>query len=64
MAVSNGLSVRIPTTIANCKKLQVLDLKFSALSGPLPDDFIYMESIMSFIVEGNILSGPLPTCLC
>lgn len=41
--------------------LQVLDLAFNYLSGPIPDELSNLQSLLSFSVEGNGLSGPIPT---
>lgn len=43
--------------------VQVLDLAFNSLSGPLPPELGNLQNVLSFSVENNQLTGPIPAWL-
>lgn len=43
--------------------MQVLDLAFNSLSGPLPPELGNLQNVLSFSVENNQLTGPIPAWL-
>ncbi|MED6208664.1 hypothetical protein PIB30_047385 [Stylosanthes scabra] len=57
---SNMLSGNIPSTLANCKNLQRLDLSYNNLSGHIPSSLMGLSSLLILNVSHNSLSGNLP----
>jgi len=48
-------------TLTFCVNLvQVIDLAFNALTGPIPAELEYLPNVMAISLEGNQLSGPVP----
>ena len=54
----------LPTELAKLSALESLSLGYNELHGTVSSDFAdKLEHLVSFSVEGNLLSGPLPASL-
>ncbi|XP_010253958.1 PREDICTED: leucine-rich repeat receptor protein kinase EMS1-like isoform X1 [Nelumbo nucifera] len=59
--ISAAINGSIPPELGNCRKLKTVILTFNDLSGPLPDKLAGLsDSIISFSIERNHISGQLP----
>ncbi|KAL0359186.1 UNVERIFIED_CONTAM: Arginyl-tRNA--protein transferase 1 [Sesamum angustifolium] len=57
----NTLDTSIPSSLANCQQLQLLNLSDNHLSGPVPIQIFTLSSLtVTFNLAQNFLSGTLP----
>ena len=54
----------MPTELANCPNLRVLDVKDNRLSGEIPHDYSELKELELFVVTGNDFSGSVPNKIC
>ena len=55
---------QLPTDLANCPNLRVLDVKDNRLSGEIPHDYSELKELELFVVTGNDFSGSVPNKIC
>ncbi|KAM7519103.1 hypothetical protein LguiB_018065 [Lonicera macranthoides] len=58
--VDFGLPCEIPVEIGNLKLLEILDIRESSLTGPIPNVIFNMSSLMAIILIKNNLTGSIP----
>ncbi|XP_061990107.1 phytosulfokine receptor 1-like [Rosa rugosa] len=59
----NFFKASLPVSLFHLPNLQLLDLSFNDISGPIPV-VIDLPSIQSIDMSGNILNGTLPASIC
>ncbi|OQU92491.1 hypothetical protein SORBI_3001G352100, partial [Sorghum bicolor] len=61
---NNYLSGRIPPSLSHCANLQVIDLSFNLLVGPIPAQVLQLPKLVDLVLCANSLSGEIPDMLC
>ncbi|CAK8540596.1 unnamed protein product [Lathyrus sativus] len=57
----NKLEGNIPFSLRHCTQLKYLSIFRNKLSGDIPNNtFIYLEGLVSILLENNFLTGPIP----
>jgi Leucine-rich repeat (LRR) protein len=61
---NNYLSGSIPPWLGRCANLQVIDLSFNLLVGPIPAEVLQLPKLVDLVLWANNLSGEIPDMLC
>ena len=62
--LSDELTGQLPTELANCPNLRVLDVADNRMSGKIPNDYKELKELELFVATGNDFSGAVSNEIC